>query len=845
MKENTAALLLLDWLPVDRDDEMRQRLIDLSRTAPPQIARIILTSWQPPGTFEDSVKGHRLGDLRRLHKPLRWEDVLPDEKETANRNVKDLMAGASSARAITPPRRRRLIHAGEGRYRVHPADMNKAAFWPLPRFSEDEIDRLMHGHAVKLHRGWLPWSTPNTAMGWYQLVTVAHRWRDGQKYPELLWQYAIAHPEPWQTPMPGDAIDNLFKLMAEVGFHRGRHYEIDQLPDAEQTPFLQLTRANHPVYYEMRWQPSDQVLPVAKPLTGGLLDRAKQFISDYKNPHRDSDPLTYVVRAPCGMTEADDHSLDTQFWSELVGTSNLSAMLEIPVYRKQPQQDSTNLSADLKSLLGWMIFDRLPNSPDLPPDQVYATAASDLEEEKAQIEERVKIVETLVLQAIEQIREEKEKRRSRHSEEQNKQLKKLRQGLGWAGSRDEREKALVDFAWKAGGLDQGSTECSVVFARHDAATKSLTITVDTTRRLLGQDFPVSSRFALAACARSKKLFVVPNWRDLPEDNRITPADWRHLPDMNEEKARDLFEWAKNEILTTVALPVLSKGNSLLGVLLEQHKRPYHFSRERIDNLQAQVDTALLYLELDAARATADTWDGAVMHEIRSGIQDPYQSLNKLLKDPALSETLRQAIRGTLYDIEDLRDLSNAFLENIGNNDKRTRSFVYHSKTGGSWFSTLDDYGRHRAAAWAEYKTWSARFSPEGQEPGPLSAPDKLIRVVRILLDNAFRYGKIDTPVELAVSQGQETVKFWVTSGGEFSESIRQGSFRNASERLDLGGRALRTHLGLSLANALIREQGQQLRLNNEANHSAVASFTWPLASATSMACTKENEDGLG
>ena len=827
LEKNADSLLLLDWVPVQRDDDMRQHLTALGREGSPSFERIILTSWQPPGAFTESVKAHGLERLRRLHKPLRWEDVL--QAKTANRDPSSI-----AKKAITPPRRRRLIHTGEGRYRVHPADMNKAAFWPLPQFDEIEVAALMNGHeVVKLHRGWLPWSRPNTAMGWYQVVTVARRWQESKDFPESLWQYGIECPKSWQPPTPDDAVENLFKLMAEVGFHRGRYYEIDQLPE-EETRILQLTRANHPVYFEEKWQPSDEVLPIAKTLTGGLLSRAEEFIKRYdsllllkkKN-------LVYEARESCGWTEEGHRNLDTQFWNTLVGTTALSARLEIPVYRKQPPQ-SARQPKGLESLLGWMVFDRLPN-PANPssPDQVYATASNDLGQEKAQIVERVNIVEKLVLQAIEQVGEERAQRQNRHSEQQSQQLKNLRQLLGAADSREGREKALIDFAMKAGELDSTGKNSSVVFARYDAASKSLTVAVDTTGKLLNQQFPLSANFALAKCARSKKLRIVPNWHDFPEHEKIELADWQNLPAMDDQRANDLFQWARDEILTTVALPVLSKGDTLLGVLLEQHKRPYHFSRERIDNLQALVDTALPYLELDAARASADTWDGAVMHEIRSGIQKPYQSLNTLLRDQSLSEALRQEIQSTLYDIEDLRDLSNAFLERIGNTDGRTRMFTYGAETGGDWFAKLDAYGRHRAAAWAGFKEWQVFFPPKRLAPGAVPAAEKLIRVARILIDNAFRYGEIGTPVQLAVNHGSKTVEFKVSSGGGFSDSIRQGNFRNASERLDLGGRALRTHLGLSLANELIEEQGQQLRLeNDEANHLAVAGFSWPLALAT-------------
>ncbi len=373
---------------------------------------------------------------------------------------------------------------------------------------------------------------------------------------------------------------------------------------------------------------------------------------------------------------------------------HLAARLDIPIYLKHVPDFRTQ--AGISRLSGWMSFDRLTDGVAGTFARVDATAATDFDAERAQIEERVGAVEFLLRQAIDQMRAEREKRQSRHSERQSQSRKAFRQRLGQAASRAAREQALVDFAMDAGGLAPQSQESSVIYARFDAATKSLTVTQDTTGRLLEQEFPVSTHFALTRCAASKKLRVVPNWHDLPAAEKIQLADWQTLPGMDHERAEELFEWADAAILTTVALPILSPGGTLLGVLLEQHKRPYHFSWERIDNLQSLVDTALPYLDLDAARATADTWHGAVMHEIRSGIQTPYQSLHRLRQDASLSAAHRRAIRSALYAIEDLRDVSNLFLETIGKGDQRTRDF--RGLLTGDWFTAIDDYGRHRADA---------------------------------------------------------------------------------------------------------------------------------------------------
>ncbi len=106
-----------------------------------------------------------------------------------------------------------------------------------------------------------------------------------------------------------------------------------------------------------------------------------------------------------------------------------------------------------------------------------------------------------------------------------------------------------------------------------------------------------------------------------------------------------------------------------------------------------------------------------------------------------------------------------------------------------------------------------------------------MRVLRILVDNAFRYGKTETDsgVQLVARQEASGVQITVSSLGAFSDSILQGNFRRAGDRLDLGGRALRVHRGLSLANDLIDEQSQTLFLKNDPNDQmAVAEFIWPL-----------------
>lgn len=845
---NPASLLLIDWLPVKQDNQMLERLENWIAVDPRRMTQIILSSWQPPGVFKDDVDQYRFGHLRRLQKPLSWNDVLP---ATRGRTA---FGAPNVRRKNNTVSRRRLLHVDAGRYQVHPDDMNETNFWPVPQFEAHEIERLQQGqNVVKLHRGWLPWSERNSAKDWFQLLSVARRRQDDQFDTELLWQFAIPHPdEPWQPPTPDDAVDNLFKLMAEVGFHRGRYYEIDQLPDEKKTRILQLTRANHPVFFEGRKQPAMMVLPVTRELKGELLDQANEFIEDYKRKKSEEklDDLIYKVRQKCVEKEDGNSDQGITFWNELVGTTHLSARLDFPIYKRKKTTSRDNQSPDITWLLGWMIFDRFLDDAKgadeaVSTAQVKATAASEFEAEKSQIEERVRIVKSLVLNALDQVRTEKENRQNRHSEQQSQFRKDFRQRLGFTISRDDREKELVAFAMLVGGLAPKSKESSVIYARFDAATKSLTVTQDTTGRLLKQEFPVSSNFALARCAASKKLRVVPNWQDLHANEKLKLTDWQTLPGMSSDRADELSFWAANEILTTVALPVLSKGATLLGVLVERHKHPYHFSRQQIDNLQSLVDTALPYLELDAERATADTWDGAVMHEIRSGIQTPLQSLTVLVRDASLTQPQQQAIRGALYGIEDLRDLSNMFLENIGKNDRRTRGFHYPGNIGDHWSEQIDAYGRYRAEQWAGLKEWQAEFETTAKTA--LVESNKLIRVLRILIDNAFHYGRFEddsTPsiVRLFAQQRPQDVLFKVSSRGEFSESIVQGRFRNQSDRLDLGGRSLRVHLGLSLADDLIREQGQALFLENDPNDQiAVAKFVWPLEVATTGTSEKGSQ----
>ncbi len=287
--QDPQSLLLIDSLPVIRDAQMRRQLASLTEDSTPRLAQIILCSWQPPGTFEADVEQFGLAHLRRLHKPLLWADILPDAREATGARP---AGGAKKSRASL--RRRRLIPDSAGDYRVHPADSDATAFWPPPRFDEAEIDRLRRGEAVvQAHRGWLPWSGRDTAMDWYQLLTVSHRRNDDPSGPALLSQYALPRPESWQPPTPDDAVDNLFGLMAEVGFHRGRYYEIDPLPDENETFILQLTRANHSIVFDGKTQAAQAVLPVARALQGDLLAHATQFIADYEDKKHKPKKLSY------------------------------------------------------------------------------------------------------------------------------------------------------------------------------------------------------------------------------------------------------------------------------------------------------------------------------------------------------------------------------------------------------------------------------------------------------------------------------------------------------------------------------------------------------------------------
>ena len=294
---DTSAQLIVDWLALCADNEAMTCLRNLTEEDARK-ARVTVASWIPPSILVNELKDYGLVTFRLLHKPFKWGDVL--RFDTDHTTVRQRRVGSH---------RRQLRYDKNTRYRDKQGLHALPDTWPVIDFTQEELDKLKkRSEFTTPHRGRLPWE-PRT-IDWFLVLTLPELLTNSQGYPERLTQWAIPRPEGWAPPTPDDPIEDIFRLMAEVGFYRGRYYEIDVLPDEGKTTRLYLTHANHPLEVDGQRQAAKEVLPQSRYLRGELRVRADKWLERVTG--KTDNPLIYLARTE---DKASAEDKDIVFWS--------------------------------------------------------------------------------------------------------------------------------------------------------------------------------------------------------------------------------------------------------------------------------------------------------------------------------------------------------------------------------------------------------------------------------------------------------------------------------------------------------------------------------------------------
>ncbi len=661
-------------------------------------------------------------------------------------------------------------------------------------FSKDDLDGLQRGEAITLDT----WSEHPEQPGRYGKVRyVTRAWQGG------FVQFGLALPK-----TEGDgvkkAVSEIFDLMVGGGsFTRARYYDIVRVPGS--AGLLCLHQASHPL---------DVELPVCQPLGPTLTKRVGEYDAEFtriSGMKKDRAELIRYIREH--KTDRKSSNADIQYWRAHANTGN-APWLALPVCKKGERRAAALL-----------IFDRLGKHG----------GADDYEGEKISPE----LVENLapkLLGGLDHLRE------ALWQEDRNRLLERRERMAKWrsifAGKVDEKNTgnaclSALELVVLDAAKDLTKADSALLALRPPAANylESRTYTQELMAGL-HLDFRRSHFIAVRCAVENAPIYVPEYQRSMSGDDCITEADWRdalaHLPkEVQDERLPKLLRWQEKEIGSVVALPV-SYDEHLLGVLVLRHGSSHFFTEEKVALAQTLIREAHPFLRRARALEARDAWDSMIFHEVRSGLGHIRQQADWVLC-PSASFSPEEAARGILARTVLMADLSNEILAMLGYKDQRPELRQYDRTRPLDLFHGL--WQELQCLPEADGKTLGASGVALHR---PLHDPDNALpHVLRVLLENALRYGKPGV-IQATPEAASDHWHLCLCNPGQFSEDILRGQFTGLSDREDLAQDSLRAHIGLASCRRVLERLNGRLDLKNRPAQEggqvhACVTLIWPYA----------------
>lgn len=602
-----------------------------------------------------------------------------------------------------------------------------------------------------------------------------------------------------------NAVSDIFALMLGGGaFSRARYYEIIRVPGS--LGIMRLSHSTHSVALP---------LPLEQPLGATLAERVAEYDREFEE--RFAQPniwgrLVYYVRKHEQEKECEDS--DIRYWQKHAGTGK-APWLTLPVCSR----------GEMKHAVALLVFDRLGR----------ANGAGDVAGEEIP----KKLVESLapkLLGAIHHLREAMRQESLAAELTQRKQMAEWRRlfaARADSGGQTSESglSGLENIVLDAAKQLTGAT--SALLALRPAAANYLESRTESEDLLSDLCFNFDRRHFIAVqCALKKEPIYLPDYHvaTTPEQE-ITEDDWRNALAHRTEHERkrlvpQLMEWQKTELRSVIALPV-SYGDELLGVLVLRHRDAYHFTDERVVAASTLVEEAHPFLRRARLRAARDAWDTMIFHEVRSGLSHIRAQADYVLH-PSPSRDPAEAARAILARTGLMTDLSSEIMAILGYSDHRTDARTYDRHQP---LNLLNDL-------WTEMATLpeaAGKTLQRAESLSPLLAPlddpnGALPHVLRVLLENALRYGKPGEIVASHEANGSQW-RLCLCNPGKISEDALLGAFNDLSSRADLAQESLRAHIGLAACRRVLEGLGGRLDLRNHSGNGCIracVTLLWPL-----------------
>ncbi len=591
-------------------------------------------------------------------------------------------------------------------------------------------------------------------------------------------------------------VGQVFKVMDDAGFPRGRFYRIIDIPGTE-AGLLSLEKINYPLACG---------LPLRHPLAGKTADRIKEYESSDKP---EKFPLKYTIRT-------DEHS---DYWDNSFEAEH--SWLEIPVIRKHASKRNYRPAAlFLFEHIGITGID--DGKPEIITDAQVAIVAG--------------TVRQIICDVIAALKEEENRNKlawhAKFAPLDEKFLKiqdtiESRRTL-FGKEQAEAEQVLLDAAVELTEAHSGlliSRDGNAAFLSMRATqAKQDKIFPDCLR---GAKFELNDACPAVRCWHDNEEKFYPDFRN----TRIKKNIMNKLE--NRSFCQDdpaVFEkWVKKAIGSLMAVPI-TIGEECVGAISLQHSESCAFTLYHLEGIRMLLQRTRWALYAVRQSSYRHKWELSFTHEIRGNLTIARDALDDALEDEKLSDSTRQQLLRAMGQSQAVLDLSHNFMD--------VQNPGIHADIGGFFtqpYEVIEEFQKVNREQ-MDFCQQKLTISPPRDAPVWRSNlrgdREAFARVIRNLLANCIKFGGDEAEITI---KAEIQKNFWciiLENPGYMSEEEERLKFipwqKPQNEKYD------GSHVGLAANQAWIDAYGGELQLGNvpgtqNAEERVRAVLRWPLA----------------
>lgn len=659
---------------------------------------------------------------------------------------------------------------------------------------------------------------------------TVHTFALEQEGQTLLGQVAEVHPlEPVVTNLE-QTLKRIFQTMELAGY-RGRFYRVRPLAEhkdmEEYDRVLELESLSYP-------PPQDIFLPYRLPLRGWL----KKRINDYQFPPRK--PLDFRIR-----TEEDEDPRDP-FLIELkrrLGLENLESSLEIPIWVKQrdsAQEQSEETDSLPDEIAGWLIFDR-----HLPLGKAPGGAVESMVTEQT-VQPVVPLLGSLVALLAAAIRRERLQDLAEYEARMHRLDLKLSDKKA---SETQRFESLLGTLCLLTGAKTG-----VLRVKHDfeeslrVAAMEVPEQLDFLRKII---IPLRAEYhPIVKAWRQYKTYACQDFSSGEAKQELIEAiqagQAPYLRGLGQDALQEYVRWVDQDIKALMAIPILLPPNHRIGAITLQFPSPFSITKShkgKVDMVLQRARWLIQQYQDDKERRYM--WHQTLSHELKSSLSTAAHELKEMARGRVGLAQCTEYKQAYVY-VQTALDLAENWMDCYGK--KNVVALVNQSFLPSDSIQEYLELSRYRIEQdLIELQTKPAWDDNVWQQP--LQGEASIFgRVVRVLLDNAFKHGREylgitstkAMPVSLWCDIADGRWILGISNLGHMGEDAYRRRFQPGLVPESSGPRG--THIGLYVARYWASSFGGDLSVENLPGNLVQAQLCWPLADAIPNADKNRGKD---